>query len=192
MDMIARVLLVALVLIPFVSAQASKQAPADEEVEYLIPEDWDSKEDEPKETEALQLTPTSFQAGIKKHMKEIPQCAAAKLDKGSPLNDGQVVYHELTLNGAKVEIFLNVSKSGKILNAKFAATNSAKDDAQLRGMLCSTYAVMRTLQPDLESSDAALKSAKTAWERAKTQPFKMGFYFNSIRTQYVPFEMSVF
>lgn len=192
MDMIVRILLVALIFMPVVSAQAAKKATVEDEVEYLLPEDWETKKDEPKAPEVLQLTPKSFQGGIAKYIKEIPQCAAAKLGKGNPIKDGQVVYQELKLNGAEVDIILNVSESGKISNAKFTGPNGAKDDAQLQLMMCSTYAIMRTLQPEYEKPEQAQRNMSHVWKSAATKPFKMAFYFNSIQTQYVPFEMNVF
>ena len=192
MDMIARILLVALILIPAVSAQAAKKAPADDEVEYLIPEDWESKKDEPKVPEALELTPKSFGTGIAKYIKEIPQCAAAKLGKGNPIKDGKIVYQELKLNGVEVDIILDVNEAGKISNAKFTGPKGAKDNAQLQLMMCSTYAIMRTLQPKYEKPDQAQSNMSHVWKSAATKPFKMAFYFNSIQTQYVPFEMNVF
>ncbi|WP_416739075.1 hypothetical protein ACM1ZW_19640 [Pseudomonas sp. NFX71] len=192
MDMIARILLVALILMPVVSAQAAKKAPADDEVEYLIPEDWESKKDEPKAPPSLELTPKAFQVGMAKHIKEIPQCKAAKLGAGSPIKDGQVVYQELKLDGAEVDIILDVNPAGKISNAKFTGPNGAKDNSQLQLMMCSTYAIMRTLQPEYEKPEQAQRNMSHVWKSAATKPFKMAFYFNSIKTQYVPFEMNVF
>ena len=192
MDMIARILLVALILTPFVSAQAAKKVPAEDEVEYLIPEDWESKKDEPKAPPSLELTPKSFQVGMAKHIKEIPQCKAAKLGSGKPIKDGQVVYQELKLNGAEVDIVLSVNPTGKISNAKFTGPNGAKDNAQLELMMCSTYAIMRTLQPEYEKPEMAQRNMSHVWKSAATKPFKMAFYFNSIQTQYVPYEMNVF
>lgn len=192
MDMIARILLVALILMPVVSAQAAKKAPADDEVEYLIPEDWESKKDEPKAPPSLELTPKAFQVGMAKHIKEIPQCKAAKLGAGNPIKDGQVVYQELKLDGAEVDIILDVNPAGKISNAKFTGPNGAKDNSQLQLMMCSTYAIMRTLQPEYEKPEQAQRNMSHVWKSAATKPFKMAFYFNSIKTQYVPFEMNVF
>ena len=192
MDMIARILLVALILMPVVSAQAAQKAPADDEVEYLIPEDWESKKDEPKAPPSLELTPKAFQVGMAKHIKEIPQCKAAKLGAGSPIKDGQVVYQELKLDGAEVDIILDVNPAGKISNAKFTGPNGAKDNSQLQLMMCSTYAIMRTLQPEYEKPEQAQRNMSHVWKSAATKPFKMAFYFNSIKTQYVPFEMNVF
>lgn len=190
--MIARSLIFALALVPLVSAQAAKEAPADDEVEYLLPEDWEAKKDEPPSTASLELTPKSFQAGMAKHIKEIPQCAAAELGKESPLKGGRVLFQELKMNGKKVDIFLDINPAGKLSNAKFIGPDGVKDDAQLRLMMCSTYAVMRTLQPDLETPEEAQKSMTHVWKSAATKPFKMAFYFNNIQTQYLPFEMNVF
>lgn len=140
----------------------------------------------------LELTPKSFQAGMGKHLKEIPQCAAAKLSKGELIKDGKVVYQALKMNGASVEVILDVSAKGKISNAKFTGAEGAKNDAQLRAMMCSTYAVMRTLQPDYESSAQAQSNMNHLWQSAASKPFTKAFYFNTIKAQYVPFEMNVY
>lgn len=192
MEMIARILFFAFALVPLISAQAAKKPIADEEVEYLIPEDWESKKDEPVAPTSLALTPKSFQVGMLKYIKEIPQCGAARLGKGSPLKGGQVIYQELKMNGVEVDIILDVNSAGKISNAKFTGPRGAKDDAQLRLMMCSTYAIMRTLQPEYEKPAQARENMGYVWTSAETKPFKMAFYSNSIQTQFVPFEMNVF
>lgn len=190
--MISRALVLAMTVLPFFSAEAAETVAAKDEVEYLIPEDWESKKDVPQSPPTLQLTPKSLQAGIGKHVKEIPQCKTAALGAGNILNEGRVVYQELKLGDAKVEMILDVNPSGKISNAKFSGPDGARDSAQLQAMMCATYAVMRTLQPSLETPDKARKNMGHVWKLAETKPFKMAFYFNNIQTQYVPFEMNVF
>lgn len=140
----------------------------------------------------LDLTPKSFQAGMGKHLKEIPQCAAARLGKGEVIKDGKAVYQTLKMNGASVEVILNVGAHGKVSNAKFTGAEGAKNDAQLRAMMCSTYAVMRTLQPEYETSSQAQSNMNHLWTSAATKPFTKAFYFNTIKAQYVPFEMNVY
>ncbi|MBA4287519.1 MAG: hypothetical protein C0439_00840 [Pseudomonas sp.] len=189
--MILRTLVFAMALAPLISIQAATKAASDE-VEYLIPEDWDSKKDAPPAPSTLELTPKTFHAGMAKHLKEMPQCSSATLGKGKLLKDGDLVAQVIKQGSAEVDVILEVAKTGKISNAKFTGPKGPKDDPQLRLMMCSTYAIMRTLQPELESPEAAAKSMNTAWVRAAKEPFKMGFYFSSIRTQFVPFEMNVF
>lgn len=145
-----------------------------------------------QEESTLDLTPKSFQAGMGKHLKEIPQCAAAKLSKADQIKDGRVVYHTLTMNGASVEVLLDLGKAGKIAKAKFTGAAGANNDAQLRAMMCSTYAVMRTLQPDYETPDQAQSNMSHLWKSAASKPFTKAFYFNTIKAQYVPFEMNVY
>lgn len=145
-----------------------------------------------QEETTLDLTPKSFQAGVAKHLKEIPQCTDATLSKGAPMKDGKVVYQTLKMNGATVEVVLDVSAKGQISNAKFTGADGAKNDAQLRAMMCSTYAVMRTLQPDYETPSQAQSNMNHLWKSAVSAPFTKAFYFNTIKAQYVPFEMNVY
>lgn len=140
----------------------------------------------------LDLTPKSFQAGMGKHLKEIPQCAAAKLGNGELIKGGKVVYQTLKMNGASVEVILDVSVKGKISNAKFTGAEGAQNDAQLRAMMCSTYAVMRTLQPEYETPTQAQSNMNHLWSSAASKPFTKAFYFNTIKAQYVPLEMNVY
>lgn len=191
MDMIARILLVVMLVTPVVFAQAAKKEPVEDEVEYLIPEDWETKKDEPKAPSTLELTPKTFQAGMAKHIKENPQCASAKWGKAHLMKEGRVVYQELKQNGVEIDIILEVSESGKVSNAKFTGPKDAKDDAQFRLMMCTTYAVMRALQPDVETPEQARRNMAHVWKSATRKPFSMAFYFNTIQTQFVPFEMSV-
>lgn len=187
--MFVRSAAIGLLMLPLLAGAANKK---NEEVEYLIPEDWDSKKSEVPAESYLELTPKSFQAGMMKHLNEIPQCASAKLSKAEPIKDGKVVYHSIKLNDASVDVLLDVNGKGKISNAKFTGPQSAKSDPQLAVMLCSTYAIMRTLQPKYETPQQARSNMNHVWKSAATKPFKMAFYFNNIKTQFVPFEMNVF
>ncbi|WJM94950.1 hypothetical protein QEP73_15320 [Pseudomonas defluvii] len=187
--MFTRTAVIGLFMLPLLAGAASKKS---DEVEYLIPEDWDSKKSEAPAESYLELTPKSFQAGMKKHLKEIPQCASAKLSNAEPIKDGKVVYHTIKLNNAAVDVLLDVNGKGKISNAKFTGPESAKNDPQLAVMMCSTYAIMRTLQPEYEKPQQAQKNMKHVWQSAASKPFRMAFYYNNIKTQFVPFEMNVF
>lgn len=183
--MFARTAVISLMLIPLIAGAAQK-------TEYLIPENWEAGKSDAKEESHLELTPKTFQAGMGKHLKEIPQCSTAKLSKGELIKDGKVVYQTLKLGSASVDVILDLSANGKIANAKFTGSQGAKNDAQVQVMMCSTYAVMRTLQPDYETPEQASGNMAHVWKSAASKPFTMAFYFNSIKTQYVPFEMNVF
>ncbi|AXK52617.1 hypothetical protein [Pseudomonas protegens] len=185
--MIGRLAVCALLAAQVVPAFAAK-----DEVEYLIPEDWDSKKDEAKPAGGLPLTSKELESGMKKRFKEVPQCSGVAFGKAQAMKNGEVIYQTLSLKGAQLEMFVEINSAGKVGNAKFLGSKGAKDDPELRLMMCSTYAVMRTLQPELESSEAALKSSSRAWTLSKQKPFEMAFYFNKIKTQYVPFEMNVY
>ncbi|MEW9905280.1 hypothetical protein [Pseudomonas putida] len=183
--MFARTAAIGLLMFPLLAVAAQK-------TEYLIPEDWESNKKAAPEETYLELTPKSFQAGMGKYVKEIPQCASAKLSKGEVIKDGKYVYQTLKLSGASVDILLDVNAKGKIAKAKFTGPEGAKNDAQLQAMMCSTYAVMRTLQPEYEKSSQAQKNMTHLWKSAAEKPFTKAFYFNSIKAQYVPFEMNVY
>jgi len=190
--MIGRFVVAVLLCAQILPALAAKPKAADDDVEYLLPPDGEPVDTQAKAPAGLPLTPKAFRAGIAKYIKEVPQYSAAKLDAGNVLKDGAIVHQALKLNGSEVDILLDVNAAGKISNAKFNGPKGAKDDAQLRLMMCSTYAIMRTLQPDLESPAAAQANMKHSWESAANQPFEKSFYFNKIKTQYVPFEMNVY
>lgn len=183
--MLARTAAISLMLFPLIAGAAQK-------TEYLIPENWEAGKSTAQQDSYLELTPKSFQAGMGKYIKEIPQCAAAKLGKGELIKDGKVMYQTLKLGGAAVDILLDVNAKGKIANARFTGPAGAKDDAQLQVMMCSTYAIMRTLQPEYETPGQASKNMTHLWKSAASKPFTKAFYFNTIKAQYVPFEMNVY
>ncbi|UCZ84907.1 hypothetical protein LGQ10_00865 [Pseudomonas sp. L5B5] len=129
---------------------------------------------------------------MKKRFKEVPQCSDAAFGKAQAVKNGEVIYQTLSLKGGQLEMFVEINSAGKVGKVKFLGIKGAKNDPELRLMMCSTYAVMRTLQPDLESSDVALKKSSRAWTLSKQKPFEMAFYFNKVKTQYVPFEMIIY
>ncbi|AZL68800.1 hypothetical protein [Pseudomonas oryziphila] len=183
--MFARTAAIGLLMVPLVASAAQK-------TEYLIPENWEANKSTAATETSLDLTPKSFQSGMSKHLKEIPQCADAKLGKGELIKDGTVVYQTLKLNGAGLDIILDVNSKGKISNAKFTGPEGPQNDPQLRVMMCSTYAVMRTLQPQYETPEQAQRNMSHLWKSAVSKPFTKAFYFNTIKAQSVPFEMNVY
>ncbi|NWL47168.1 hypothetical protein DM819_15235 [Pseudomonas hunanensis] len=187
--MFARSAVMVLFLLPLVAGAASKKG---DDVEYLIPEDWDSKKAEAPQEVHLDLTANSFLVSMRKHLKEIPQCSTAKLSDANPIKGGQVVYHTIKLNSASVDVLLDVDGKGKISNAKFTGVESPRNDPQMVAMLCSTYAIMRTLQPVYETPEQAQGNMTHLWKSASEKPFKMAFYSNNIKAQVIPFEMNVF
>jgi hypothetical protein len=126
-----------------------------------------------------------------KHLAEMPDCADAKLDAPNPMRDGSIVLHELKSDDASVDIMLQVDQTGKLSEAKFTGPESPKNDPQLQLMMCATYAIMRTLQPQYETPAQASKNVAHVWKSAANKPFKMAFYFNTIDTRLLPFEMVV-
>ena len=95
---------------------------------------------------------------MKKRFKEVPQCSDVAFGKAQAVKNSEVIYQTLSLKGGQLEMFVEINSSGKVGKVKFLGIKGAKNDPELRLMMCSTYAVMRTLQPDLESSDVALKN----------------------------------
>ena len=188
--MIGRIVVAVLLCVQLVPAFAAKEK--DDEVEYLLPQDWESQPAAKPAEKSLSLTPKAFQSGMTLHVKEIPQCSSATLTPGKLVKNGTVVYQQLKSKGAEVDIILHLNPSGTIASAQFVAPQSAKDNAQLSAMMCSTYAIMRTLQPDLETKAAAQANMKHSWASAAQKPFVKAFYFNTIKTQLVPLEMNVY
>lgn len=85
--MIGRLAVCALLAAQVVPALAAK-----DEVEYLIPEDWDSKKDEAKPAGGLPLTSKELESGMKKRFKEVPQCSGVAFGKAQAMKNDEVIY----------------------------------------------------------------------------------------------------
>ncbi|MPQ68317.1 MULTISPECIES: hypothetical protein [unclassified Pseudomonas] len=182
-------LMVAILLMTHAFSATAKQ---EEEFVYLLPEDYQDEQGTPQKDKSLNLTPREFKEGVIKYLKQIPQCSLSKLTPEHMINDGAVIYQELNLGGAKLDVFVDVAESGKISKIKFLESRGSKDES-LQAIMCSTYAVMRTLWPDekLQSHEQALDSMTRLWTLAADKPFEMSFFFDKIKAQVVPFLMEV-
>jgi hypothetical protein len=144
------------------------------------------------EPKALPLTAKQFDKGVKKYFKTFPQCAEIKIDELRLFNDGANGYQEFQLDNITFTVMLNIDEKDKLTNIQITSSGNAKNEQARQGMLCSTYAVMRMLQPKLASKDDALKQAGHLWVLAKDAPFEMTYYFDRIKAQFVPFELNVY
>lgn len=144
------------------------------------------------EQKELTLTAKQFDKGVKKYFNTIPQCAEIKVDKLRLINDGANGYQEFKLGNVTFTVVLKISEKNKLTNIQITSTSNAKNEQARQGMLCSTYSVMRMLQPKLASKDDALKQAGHLWTLAKEAPFEMTYYFDRIKAQFTPFELNVY
>lgn len=144
------------------------------------------------EQKELTLTAKQFDKGVKKYFNTIPQCAEIKVDELRLINDGANGYQEFKLGNVTFTVILKISEKDKLTNIKITSTGNAKNEQARQGMLCSTYSVMRMLQPKLASKGDALKQAGHLWTLAKEAPFEMTYYFDRIKAQFVPFELNIY
>lgn len=158
--------------------------------EYLLPEDWETNP-RPKNTELL-ITLSDFNKRMPKYFKTIPQCRAAKFSKPKLINDGKSAYQEIELNTSKIDVIATIADSKKLTNISFTSEGKIKNDNDLQAMMCATYSIMRTLQPDYETQDGALRQASHLWKISKDKPFELSYFFDRIKAQHTPFELTIY
>lgn len=172
--MVARLLLLCLLAVPLSSVQAASKTHA--------------KATEPQGR--LNLTPQALQAGVKRFIKEEADCRSVTFESIRTQKKGAVIRQKLAREGAKVDMTLEVTKAGKVSNARFAAPT--KDPAHLTVMLCGTYALMRTLQPSPGSPDMARQAALDLWQQAQQKTYTKALGNARFRAQMAPFEVNAF
>jgi hypothetical protein len=189
--MIPRYPLLCALLLSVAATAATKKA--EEKFEYLLPEDWKETQEgdgSAAKPTSLELTPKAFQAGMKKYVKEEEDCRSTSFGPLHPLKEGAVVYQEAKLEGATAQMFLDVASSGKITSAKFEAPQ--KDAEHLMLMTCTTYALMRTMQPKYATQASAHGDVVHLWTEAQVKPFSKAFFFNTFKAQVIPLQLEVF
>ena len=132
--------------------------------------------------ENLLQSTKSIQTGFVKYSKKIPQCSAVK----SSITQG--VLQRLDYGFGKVEAFYKINESG-LESVTLNAPNSSRDEGQLRAMMCATTALMQSLKPELEDQESAMSNAAHLWKLSAKAPFTMGFYFDQLTAQHVPFQL---
>ncbi|WP_282372916.1 hypothetical protein [Pseudomonas sp. PS02290] len=187
--MIARLLVLSLIVLPITALADKKKA---DDVEYLLPADFDdtSVSDKPDQKPGLQLTAKAFQAGMKKFIGDDVDCKTAKLTAPSSMKKGKVVYQQIDVAGSKLDVFLDMGAESRITNVRFES--AVKDQDHLVAMLCATYGLMRTIEPNHITPAAAKKDALHLWQEAQTKPFSKAFMFNTFKAQMVPFQVNIF
>lgn len=136
------------------------------------------------EQKALPLTAKQFDSGIKKYFKTIPQCSTIKVDEMRLFNNGANGYQEFKQGNITFTVILKIDEKDKLTNIQITSSSTnSKNEQSRQGMLCSTYAVMRMLQPKLATKEDALKQAGLLWKLAKDAPFEMS-YFNDRIVQF--------
>ena len=129
----------------------------------------------------LGVTAKSLDAGVKKYLSTDPDCKKIKWPVPTVGNNGNTRLYRVDGYSA-FEVVANVSKSGKLSTITM---NTAKPDtASATDALCISYAVMRTLQPEYETKDAALSNAIHLWKEASSRKFfRKAFYFDVIEAK---------
>lgn len=174
--MVARLILLCLLTVPLSSVQAASKTHAK------------AKPAEPQSS--LNLTPQALQAGVQRFIKEEADCGSVTFESVRTQKKGAVIRQKLEREGAKVDMTLEVAKSGKVSNARFAAPT--KDPAHLTVMLCGTYALMRTLQPNPGNPAVARQAALDLWQQAQQKTYTKALGNAKFRAQMAPFEVNAF
>jgi hypothetical protein len=187
--MIGRLLLAFLIAAPFTAFAEKKKA---DDFEYLLPADYDPAKspDSSGKKPGLQLTAKAFQAGMKKYIRDDVDCETAELTSPSVLKEGAVVYQQIDVAGAKLDVFLDIGEKGRISNARFES--GTKDQDHLVAMLCATYALMRTIEPKYIKPDAAKRDALHLWQEARAKPFTKAYMSNTFKAQMTPFQVNIY
>lgn len=144
------------------------------------------------EQKVLPLTAKQFNNGVKQYFKTIPQCSTIEIDEMRLFNDGTNGYQEFKKGNITFAVILKIDEKNKLSNIQITSSTNAKNEQSRQGMLCSTYAVMRMLQPKLATKEDALKQAGHLWELAKDEPFEMTYFNDRIKARFVPFEINVY
>lgn len=168
---------------------ASSCALADKKTEYLLPEDWSSENSKPIEKTELDLTIKQYFSGMRKHIKEVPQCSGAIFGEAKSLNNGASVYQSISWDGPKVETVAHITSGKKLSSLRLAAPGLASDEMQMRAMMCATYALIRTLSPNYFDEAQSLDSAKYLFSNAKLKPSKLAVVDDVLNAKLTPFEV---
>lgn len=162
---------------------------AEKKFEYLLPEDWKPDESPAPERKTLDLNVKQYLAGMKKHIKEIPQCSSAKFEEAKPFNNGDSMFQTISWDGAKVDSILSGESGKGLREVKISAPKGAHDEFQMRAMMCATYALIRTLSPKYFDQDQSLDSAKYLFFNAKERPSKLAVMSDVVDAKLTPLEI---
>lgn len=156
---------------------------AKDEVEYLLPENWESEQVKPQKRETLDFDRVELRKRFNLAVREIPQCANLKWSGDHP------ILQTITQGVEKADVLLEGDH--KLKAVTITASGNKTNPATQRFMVCSTYALVRALQPDYFSGQQALDSAVDAWKRAAGAPAPLAIIFDKIVVQYVPFMLKL-
>ena len=154
-----------------------------EEIEYLLPPDWETKPAAEPRAATLSYGKAEFTARFVAAAREVPQCKGIKLSKDHPL------MQQIQLNGAKADVFWKGDP--QLLSVRFVSNGSQRDDASMRLMMCSAYATVRAAQPDVYDMAGAMEVARSVWTRSKAGPSKTAVAFDVIHAQLTPLQFEL-
>ncbi|AYN21602.1 hypothetical protein D3M96_14315 [Alcaligenes aquatilis] len=134
---------------------------------------------------AMQLTKAQLDKGIKKYMKEVPQCQAIKVIADQQVGESWFY----TLRG-NVDVDIVVGLEGGRVQ-RIEAISADRNDGAMRDMMCLTVGLMRGIQPEYVSIEDALKEGTHLWSGAAQKPFKKAFYFDTFTAKLTPLSLVV-
>ncbi|WP_367352498.1 hypothetical protein [Achromobacter animicus] len=134
---------------------------------------------------AIELTKSKFESGLRAYVKEVPQCAGAKLSAGKAGAGGWLYQFK---NSAELEV--RVLADGQQIR-QIEVTALDRNESALQDMLCATIALMRSIQPEYVTTSDAVRDAKHLWENAGDRPFTKAFYFDTFIAQLTPVMLTV-
>lgn len=129
----------------------------------------------------LAQSPKSIQAGFAKYGKQTPQCSAVKSSMQGPLQ-------RLDYGVGKIEVLYTYS--GKALESiTLHGPDGARNDGQMRAMMCATAALLQAMQPEYQTAEGAMSGAAHLWKSSASAPFTMAYYFDQVTAQQVPLQL---
>lgn len=137
------------------------------------------------EAHAIELTKSQFESGLRTYVKEVPQCAGAKLTAGKAGAGGWLYQFK---NSAELEVLV-LANGQQIRQIEVTALD--RNESGLHDMLCATIALMRAIQPEYVTTSDAVRDAKHLWENARDRPFTKAFYFDTFVAQMTPVKLTV-
>ena len=114
----------------------------------------------------LLLKPQEAQTGLVKYSKKIPQCSGVKSVKNGPLQT-------LDYGFGKIDVLYEVSGK-KLISVTLNGTDGAKNDGQMRAMMCATSALLMASQPKYQTVDEALKNSTHLWKSSVQKLIEIG------------------
>ncbi len=136
---------------------------------------------------STELIKDQLDSGFAKYLQEIPQCASMVVAKALSVQDGTAWSYDLQ---GQADFTMLVEVQSQQVKSITVDHRQEFPDA-MQDMLCVTYSLIRTLQPDLSNPEDAFMQAQGLWAVAKTKPVQKNYLFNSFKVQSHPVKLTV-